>query len=209
MTGSAEALWRKLATIIRLVERSPQGTLGRTAIVKLLYLLQEVRGVPLGYDFRLYTHGPFDSDVVNDLETAQSFRALHVRTVHYPSGYGYDVRAGSKAAAVKDCVADWLTSRQSDLAWAVENFAARSASELEIMSTIVYVGRELARGAKPYRLVDLAQRVREVKPWFAEEYVLEKCAMAREMDLLRSAAETSNEAENLSGNGDRHFASCA
>lgn len=188
MTGSAEALWRKLGTIIRLVEQSPQGALGRTAIVKLLYLLQEVRGVPLGYNFRLYTYGPFDSDVLNDLETAQSFQALHVKTVHYPSGYGYDVRAGSKAAAVKECVADWLTSRQSDLAWAVENFAARSASELEIMATIVYVGRELAKQAKPYRLVDLAQRVREVKPRFSEEYVLEKCSMVWEMGLLPSAA---------------------
>jgi hypothetical protein len=41
----------------------------------------------LGYVFRLYTYGPFDADVLNDLETAQSFQSLHVKTVIYPSGY--------------------------------------------------------------------------------------------------------------------------
>ena len=37
-----------------------------------------------------------------------TFQALHVKTVIYPSGYGYEVKAGAKAAAVKECVADWL-----------------------------------------------------------------------------------------------------
>ncbi len=36
MRINAEGLWRKLGTIIGLVEQSPQETLGRTAIVKLL-----------------------------------------------------------------------------------------------------------------------------------------------------------------------------
>ncbi len=186
MTVNPEGFWRRLGVILRLVEQSPQGTLGRTAIVKLLYLLQEVRGVPLGYDFRLYTYGPFDSDVLNDLETGQSFQALHIRTVLYHSGYGYDVKAGSKAAAVKECVADWLASHESELAWAVKNFAGRSASELEIIATIVYVAREFAKQKKRHTLADLAQRVREVKPRFVEQYVLDKCAEARALSLLPS-----------------------
>lgn len=188
MRIDAETLWQKVGAIINLVERSPQGALGRTAIVKLLYLLQEVRRVPLGYDFRLYTYGPFDSDVLNDLETAQSFQVLHVRTVLYPSGYGYEVKAGTKAETVKTRVAPWLASHESDLAWAADNFAARSASELEIIATIVYVAREFAKQAKPYVLVDLARRVREVKPRFPEQYILDRCEEARETGLLPSAA---------------------
>ncbi len=188
MRINAEGLWRKLGTIIGLVEQSPQETLGRTAIVKLLYLLQEVRGVPLGYDFRLYTYGPFDSDVLDDLETAQSFQALHVKTVLFPSGYGYEVKAGAKAEALKECVADWLASHRSDLAWAVENFAARSASELELLATIVYIDREFAGQPGPRQLLDLAQRVRVVKPRFVETYVLEKCREAQQMELLSSFA---------------------
>ena len=137
---SLEGLWQKVARqLARLVEQSPHGTLGRTAIVKLLYLVQEVRAVPLGYDFRLYTYGPFASEVLDNLGTAQSFQSIHIKTILYPSGYGYEVRAGSKAETVKECVADWLASHESALTWAVENFGGRSASELEIIATIVYV----------------------------------------------------------------------
>lgn len=188
MTIDTEKLWRRFGTILGLVEGSPGGTLGRTAIVKLLYLLQEVRGLPLGYRFRLYTYGPFDSDILSDLETAQSFRALQIRTILYPSSYGYEVKAGSRAAALKDCVREWLASHQPDLAWAVEHFARRSASELELIATIVYAARESAESSKPDSLADLAKRVREVKPRFPEQYVLERCAEARDLGLLPSAA---------------------
>ncbi len=188
MTTSADRLWRKLGAIICLVEQSPEGTLGRTAIVKLLYFLQELRGVPLGYDFRLYTYGPFDADILSDLKTAQSFQALQVRTVIYSSGYGYDVRIGSKAESVKERAADWLAEYQPHFDWAVEKFAARTASELELLATIAYVDRELAEHGEPRQLENLAQRVRDVKPRFTESYVLEKCREARQMGLLSAVA---------------------
>ena len=106
----------------------------------------------------------------------------------YPSGYGYEVKAGAKAESTKECVADWLASNQSDLTWAVKNFAARSASELELLATIVYVDRELAGKPSLGPLRYLAQRVRVVKPRFLETYVLEKCQEAQQMGLLSSVA---------------------
>lgn len=193
MRINLEGFWQKLGVIIRLVQQSPQGTLGRTAIVKLLYLLQEVRGLPLGYDFRLYTYGPFDSDILNDLETAQSFQALHVKTVCYPSGYGYEVKAGAKAETVKECVKEWLAQHESELAWAASGFSARSASELELIATIVYVAREFQQQAKSWDVADVIRRVREVKPRFSEQDVRERYDVALSMGLLPSA-----------GRSDRH-----
>jgi hypothetical protein len=52
--------WDRIGLIARLVEKAPGQTLGRTAIVKFAFLLQALRKVPLKYDFRLYTYGPFD-----------------------------------------------------------------------------------------------------------------------------------------------------
>ena len=187
MRTDPEGFWQKLRAIISLVEQSPHGTLGRTAIVKLLYLLQEVRGVPLGYDFRLYTYGPFDSDVLNDLETGQSFQALQVKTVRYPSGYGYEVKTGAKAETVKECVADWLALHESEVAWAAKGFSARSASELEITTTIVYVAREFHQQEKSCDLAGIIRRVREVKPRFSDQYVREQYDVAHKMGLLPSA----------------------
>ena len=69
------AVWIRLAALVTFVESSPSQVLGRTAIVKLPYLFQELYGVSLGYDFRLYTYGPFDSDVLHDLGSAESLGA--------------------------------------------------------------------------------------------------------------------------------------
>ena len=43
----------------RLEGQSPQ--FGKTAFMKMAYLLQELYGVPLGYRFSLYTYGPYSS----------------------------------------------------------------------------------------------------------------------------------------------------
>src|SRR5262249_12172233 len=59
-----QELARRLATIVALVERSSGKSLGRTAVMKLLYFLSALRGVQLGYRFTLYSYGPFDSEVL-------------------------------------------------------------------------------------------------------------------------------------------------
>jgi len=44
--------------------------------MKLLYFLQEWKGVRLNYDFRLYTYGPFESEVLSDLSSGCGRRAV-------------------------------------------------------------------------------------------------------------------------------------
>ena len=71
-------------------------------------------------------------------------------------------------------MADWLASHESAPTWAVENFGGRSASELEIIATIVYVAT-IFPSEKALHRSGPGRRVREVKPRFAEQYVLAKC----------------------------------
>jgi hypothetical protein len=164
--------WRRLALIASLVERAPGQVLGRTAIIKLAYLLQTLRGVPIGYDFRLYTYGPFDSDVLYDLDSACSLQAITVKTVEYPAGYGYEVRPGPEGEKVKTRAADWLRHYEDDINWVVDAFSGRTASDLELLATSVYVDRELAaRGQRKVAIEELVRRVREVKPHFSEAAV--------------------------------------
>ena len=54
----------RTAILARMVKVAPGQTLGRTQVMKLFYFLQELKGVWLGYDFRLFTYGPFDSEVL-------------------------------------------------------------------------------------------------------------------------------------------------
>jgi hypothetical protein len=166
--------WGRLALMGMLAENAPTQSLGRTALVKLAYLLQATRGVPLGYDFRLYTYGPFDSEVLSDLGQAQALEVVDVTTVINPVGYGYEIRPGSNLGTAKQRAADWLARYEGDIHWIAQAFGNRSASELELIGTIVYVDREFADQNKPISTDEAVRRVREIKPHFVEAYVRAK-----------------------------------
>ena len=43
------------------------GSLGKTVMQKLIYLMQEAKGVPCGYEYRFYNYGPYASELSRDL----------------------------------------------------------------------------------------------------------------------------------------------
>ena len=91
--------WRlRLAILSTLVKQAPQKP-GRTALMKFAYLLQTVRGVPLGYRFELYNYGPYDSTVLSDLSQAVTLKAMKSATVNYTSGYGYQYTTNERGHA--------------------------------------------------------------------------------------------------------------
>lgn len=178
--------WNRLGLIAALVERAAGKPFGRTALVKLTYLLQVFRHVPLGYDFRLYTYGPFDAEVLNDLAQAQSLQVVEVRIVPNSVGYGYDIRPGANIEWAKSRVAPWLTEHEEALNWVMNEFARRAASELELIGTIIYVDRENQKQKQGVLIVDLIQRIRKIKPHFAEDFVKSKVEELMEKNLLGS-----------------------
>jgi len=181
-----EDLWRHLALITALVERAPAKTLGRTAIVKMAYLLQTVKGIPLGYDFRLYIYGPYDANVLYHLACAEALGAVKILPVPYPGGYGFEVRPGPEASAIQARAEDWLAQHQSAVDWVIREFGAFSAAELELLSTIIYVDREFARENRKVKWEELARRVRDVKPHFSELSVIDKTKLFLDKNLLIS-----------------------
>ena len=56
----------RLSLIPVLAESHPSHHIGRTALMKYMYFLQTLRGVQLGYNFSMYSYGPFDADVLSD-----------------------------------------------------------------------------------------------------------------------------------------------
>ena len=72
------------------------GKLGRTAIMKPMFFLQELKGLPLGYSFRIYTYGPYDAQVLADLKVAESMEAVRTEYFDWEGGSGYMIKAGKK-----------------------------------------------------------------------------------------------------------------
>lgn len=175
--------WLRLGVLTVLVERSGSG-LGRTAIMKLAYLLQTVKGVPLGYNFRLYTYGPYESDVLNDLGQAESMRAVGSKIVAYPSGSGYVFSPGPEREKVKSMAREDLAKYENTITWAITEFGHRTAADLELLSTIIYADRDSCERRQRISPDDLCRQVREIKPRFSEEYVQQNISFLKEKGML-------------------------
>ena len=172
-----DTMWNKLGLLAALVRQAPGQTLGRTVLMKLLFLLTAVRDVPLGYRFQMYTYGPFDSEVLSDVDYAARLDALSVEIERYPNGYGYVIQPGQGAEAIMARARPFLDAHQSDINWVVETFAPLSAVDLELLSTIVYVDRE----HRVSTLDDVISTVHEIKPRF------DTATIRRESERLQEA----------------------
>jgi hypothetical protein len=160
----SEMIFQRLGVLAELVVKAH---LGRTAIMKILFFLQESRGVPLNYQFSLYSYGPFDSDVLADISSAERLNVLKSTTVYYPSGIGYEYSLGSDAESIEELTEDFVTTHTKDIKWALDNFSRRTAADLELLSTILYI----AKYQNPKTVNKLIDQVEVVKPHFSQERI--------------------------------------
>jgi hypothetical protein len=179
--------YKRLAALVSLVEAAPGQCLGRTAIVKLPYFLQELHGVSLGYDFRLHTYGPFDSDILHDLATAKSLDALQETTQLYQHGYGFQIRPGPNAQALKDQAGYWVKKHEAVLGDVARQFGGLPASELELGATVLFVDREFKSSGCRAGANAITMKVCEVKPHFSEVTVRAKVDDFKSRGWLTSA----------------------
>jgi hypothetical protein len=179
----------RAAVIAALAEKYPAGNFGRTAVMKLCYFLQTLRRVPLGYHFTLYSYGPFDSDVLSDLDYAEEFGAISSQVVHFASGaYGYRISPTSKVDALKDKAAPFIKEHAEDLDWVIGEFGSMGSAELELASTIVYADREVLRRGSRQTMAELVRRVSDVKPHFTQAQIERMAGRFAENKFLFSLA---------------------
>jgi uncharacterized protein YwgA len=178
----------RLAVLARLVSQAPAKKLGRTQVMKLFYFLQELQGVPLGYDFRLFTYGPFDPEVLSDLATACGLNTVSETTVIYSRGYGYDITPGPHA----DRLCRQLETSDPDVAARVDavlrDFGSFGAAELELRSTILFVDRELHQAGTTDTSAGLSERARQIKPHFSDSTVVDRVTEMAGKGWLSSVA---------------------
>lgn len=163
-------------------------TLGRTQLMKLAYFLQELKGAALGYDFRLFNFGPFDSEVLSDLASACGVGAVVETSYLSAGGYGYSIKPGSAA----ETLASKLATHEPELVACADEvareFGSYSAAELELRSTILFVDREWDAFGFQKSTNELVARVREIKPHFTEPIILARIEHMKQSGWLRSVA---------------------
>ncbi len=175
----AEVLLSRLALF---TEFARNIRLGRTAIMKLCFFLQESKGVPLGYQFSIYSYGPFDSDVLADLSTAERMSVLKSDIVYYPSGTGYEYSVGPDSS-VRKLAAHFLTKHGTEIKWVLDNFGRKTAGELELLSTILFV----AKFNNPRGVDELLNKVALIKPHFSRDHIFHGFQELVKLDVLRAS----------------------
>lgn len=183
MKTDFEIPYDRYALIAELAQRS--SSLGRTALQKKIYLLQALFDMKLGYDFSLYTYGPFTSEILSDLDAAEAIGAVRVNNV--ASGYGgYEIKPGEESSRVASKAKSFLDENRIKLDQLFNEFGDYNAKDLELRATIVFVDKDLKiLGHPPDEVLDT---VREIKPGFSIEQIKKAATELAQKDYIRSAA---------------------
>lgn len=144
---------------------------GKTAIMKFAYLLQTLYDVPFGYEFEIYTYGPFSQTVMSDLEFAEFSDYIDIKPIQYDSysGYCIDETSDGKECAAKNH--EFLDCYESQILKVLDFFGNKNAKQLELYSTVVFVAKSTLLETKKIDKVSICRTVQEIKPHFSAEVI--------------------------------------
>jgi uncharacterized protein len=168
-----EIPWQRYGVIAELARAQKKRgfSLGKTALQKEVYFLQTLHGVDCGYEFTLYTYGPFSSLLLADLDSVSVLGGVEVE---YDAGLGgYRILPGPENAKVIKSASDFLNEVRDSIESVIEEFGSMYARDLELLATIVYAEREARESGKPLSASDLTGVVKGVKPHFTDTQILE------------------------------------
>ena len=160
MAFGSEVSWERYGLIAEIVERFQAGNhrLGKTAMQKMIFLLQRSFGVDCDYGYTLYTYGPYSADVSRDLDIVTGLGGARV---DYDFSFaGYEIHPGPASADLRKRASSFLKEISPKLDRLVDDFGGFTAKDLELRSTAVYLARP------GFDRVKLIKQVHEVKPHF-------------------------------------------
>lgn len=164
--------WERYGMIVELATRmqpaSPQ--FGKTALQKMIYLLQTVYGVKCGYDYSFHTYGPYSSDLSRDLQIIQYHGGLEISFVNTGT-WGYLIKPGPQNELFREKAASFIGQVESNLDAAIIEFGANNARDLELISTIIYTDRDLENDKKQYSRIQFIRLIHDLKPQFEQRYI--------------------------------------
>ena len=183
--------WKRYALITELARRldkvSPQ--FGKTALQKLVFLLQEVYEIDCGYDFELYSYGPFDSQLLNDLDIVECWGYVSVDRVNDTLG-GYKICPTDTSESIREKATTFLdeASTQEAINDLVSTYGNMKARDLELRATTVYVANNLRikKGYAPKEKI--CGLVGQIKPKFSAQEIEAAFEELRKKSHIQMAA---------------------
>jgi hypothetical protein len=153
---------------------------------KLVYLIQETQGVPIGYEFTFYNHGPFSSDLAADLTYLDWVEAIDISFATGRPG-GFVIKSGPKAAHTLAEAGGFVDRYSGEIGRVLTDFGAMTAKELELRATIVFVEKDYNRRGQGLDDESLALQVKELKPQFSPQEIASAIKELREKRYIESS----------------------
>lgn len=137
--------------------------LGKTKLMKIIYMLQQVKKILLGYDFDIYTYGPYSSEVLEGLDELVAEGLVSSKMIKYPNYVGYELHL-TKVGNEK------LSNVRDDEEKAINDIISfadkKNAKDLELYSTIIFIDEFYSRTNSGNGKAEVTQKVSELKPCF-------------------------------------------
>ena len=109
---------------------------GETHVQKAAYVAQQLAGVPLGFDFILYKHGPFSFDLRDELTSLRADSLLHLEAQAFP--YGPKFKITDNARKLQQKFPKTINKHADALEFVAEKLADKQVDELERLATALY-----------------------------------------------------------------------
>jgi uncharacterized protein YwgA len=151
---------------------------GETHVQKTAYFLQELLGVPTGFSFILYKHGPYSFDLSDTLTLMRANGYLELEP-RYP--YGASFKLGPSGKLLDRLFHISLGKYQTQITFIGAHLASKGVKELEKLATALYVTRESGSNARAR-----AHRIHELKPHISTGDAL---AAVHELDHVVKSAQ--------------------
>lgn len=142
---------------------------GETHLQKGTYFLQDFLGVPLGFDFILYKHGPFSFDLGDEISWMQANDLLKLAPQRPP--YGPKLIPGDNAELLRRAYPKPIAEHAAQVQKIAEKFAPMGARELERYATAYYVSQEYGEDDVASRIVALKPHISPPEAHEAVEFV--------------------------------------
>ncbi len=157
-----------------------QAGLGKTAMMKYLFLLQKVYDVPLNYNFEIYTYGPYSYEVMEDIDFAKNQNIISVKPMLYSGYMGYMIEA--KDYTFEEDLAELYKNKISKL---LRLFGEKTVKELELLSTIIYLYSNFKMNSWNFDKDTIIDDVHEIKPYFNLEDIKKEYERLEKNEILK------------------------
>lgn len=170
----------RYALVSALIEalRAKGSWCGETHVQKGVFLAQSVLGVPFGYQFVLYKHGPYSFELRDEITAMRADEIVELQPQSYP--YGPSLNSTQLAKSLQRAASKPIQTCLKELEIVASICGNRGVVDLERLATGCYVSEHYPQGTS---VLTRARRLNELKPHVPLDAAIEA---VKEADQIRS-----------------------